>query len=342
MSALPQLTIAPPGAKARPAVAAQTGPKALGGLPLTQIGQVAQAAQANPFCRLPHDTVSFGQAPMTPMAPMAPERQSAPPADNRSQAQRLQDVRRQADALLSGAKDGPALIKRFMERYGNQVHLYDGSQADQHWVNDICDHYSTSGFVKAPESVLGLRPASDTSEVNLLAQETAADPHASASAKHYTGKVLPDLHQQGRIGVFLKKGASKGIVMHELYHVLQYLNGVTATSGNLALDHRAETTISDMQKPITGLGWLDPWLQLGKRIGHWAYTVPKLKLKRRGQDAPTDTVGHAIRIKMDLEKDVDRYMLSRPNMVGWGTWVNHLVHAAMESYLTYHLSYQHD
>ncbi|MCA9842771.1 MAG: hypothetical protein KC475_11695, partial [Cyanobacteria bacterium HKST-UBA03] len=102
MSALPQLTIAPPGAQARPVVAAQTGPKALGGLPLTQIGQVAQAAQANPFSRLPHDTVSFGQAPMTPVtpvapvAPVAPERQSAPPADNRSQAQRLQDVRRQA------------------------------------------------------------------------------------------------------------------------------------------------------------------------------------------------------------------------------------------------------
>lgn len=256
--------------------------------------------------------------------------------------QRRQHVNQMATQLFAGVKSKKELITRFQQQYGNRIRLCDGQS--EPWVNDVCTAFGPQAFVKAPDSMLFNDDPKDLKGFETVDAETlqlCGTPQAKASMTHYFTKVLPQLHQQRQIGVFMAKQSSLSELKHELYHCLQYLHGVPVTVPDKAIDQQAEQVINQGAHPLTGIHFIDGPIQIVKRIGQWGISLIK-GLFSSSAPTLTNTVGEAIRRKMQLEKDVDLFMLKNPSIAGTGGWFNHLFHYMFESQLKYQMSYQYD
>jgi hypothetical protein len=166
----------------------------------------------------------------------------------------------------------------------------------------------------------------------------------------YTQHALPQLYRQRQLGIFVKKGSSRDVVMHELFHALQFKNGLPSTTTPQA-DDIAKAFRDRYNQPIASIGFLNQLWQPLKRFATWAFLIPYWSIRRMLQRStgslPADlsqSPGEALRVNMKREMEVDFFLLRYGQSLGLPCWqrLNALTHYLLESQLQWYRSYSLD
>jgi hypothetical protein len=166
-----------------------------------------------------------------------------------------------------------------------------------------------------------------------------------AKCPNYVSDVLPQLEQEKKLAIFLSKGANTKVLQHEVYHVLQFLNGLPFAT-TLAADEAATQYRNQHNQAPAGL--LGEVVKLGKTAYAYGIELPLLGLKRllyRKLKHPSEqhevTPGEALRVMMNREKEVDRFFVWGPD-VSFSQRLAHMLHFVFQSQLQYLRSYKLD
>lgn len=302
----------------------------------------ASAGQPIGFKPLTGDRITFGSAGTSP-------------------AEALKRVNQQALTLFPANADASTLVSNFSQLNGD-VAVYDGKKADQAWVDTVCRELGVVAFNHVPDSI---RFNQDPTQVPKFDDEGGIFPKA------FTDEALPKLYQNKQLAVFLSSGASRGILIEELYHLLQVKAGLPFGTGNMDVDMAAKDYNNSYNRHLLSgvhnslVEWQSrqpTWLQwatqpanvalstigavgnLGKRLFSWGVEVPYIMIQRALGIIKTNpnSAGQALRNEMEREQEVDKFMLNNGSALGlnlWERWAR-IDHWLCESKLKALLSYK--
>ena len=278
-----------------------------------------------------------------------------------SAADALKKVNQQALTLFPANADAATLIKNFSQLNGD-VAMYDGSKPDQAWVNTVCRELGVVAFNHVPDSI---RFNQDPTQLPSFDDEGGIFPKA------FTDVALPQLYRDKQLAVFLSDNASRGVLIEELYHLLQVKAGLPFGTGHMDVDMAAKDynnrynrhMLSGVHNDLVHWQSRQPtWVQwatspanfvlgtigslgnLAKRAFSWGVEVPYIMAKRALGLIKTNpnSAGQALRNEMEREQEVDKFMLRNGSALGlslWERW-SHIDHWLCESKLKALLSYK--
>lgn len=258
-------------------------------------------------------------------------------ADPLSDVEKLAKTRQEAHALFSQHQTRASLIAALPSVFGDGLAVFDGNQPGNEWVNEVCKAYGNAGFFQPPDSLLyGEDPARPVE----FADEQGKFPDV------YTKTILPELYAQQKPAIYIAKDADTSILMHEVFHALQFKNGL-AFSTTPEADEIAKQFRNRFNAPISAIPWLDRYvLQPVKLLCHWMVSVPMtllgqaLQKTRQPESTSPPTPGEALRVEMAREKEVDKFLICYGNDFGLSLWdrFKHLEHYLFQSMLLHLLS----
>lgn len=237
---------------------------------------------------------------------------------------------------MTGAEMAQAVQQALLAQ-GVKLTVFDGSQPGQAWVNEAVRQEGCEAFHHIPESLMFNRNLKND-------WSNYAEPYR---------KALKSLQDNQSLGVFIPQNASRGVVMHELFHALQYANGLKSHAGNAEAYDKAVDFRNQLSNPL--------W----KKSGYFPNAVnavynafrrgmvtliaaPVLWIQHqfrtwRGTYQPSPA-GDALRAMMDREKEVCRFMM-REGLSHGGSLkdvVSHAMYYAEECWLQTIRSYELD
>jgi hypothetical protein len=242
-------------------------------------------------------------------------------------------------------KDQEKLIAAVQKRFADskyELHIYDGRKED--WVNDVCDAYNNVAFFQVPDYVQYGKPLTNPGGEGKYPEE-------------YLKKVIPFLEQAptapgktGRVAIYLGKGVDMTTLQHELFHALEFKNGLPFSTTQEA-DETAISFRNGLQKSYFSnkilKNTVDPLINLSKRLLSWTLEVPYALMKHLvtggfWKKNETPTAGEALRASMRPELDVDKLFILHGGKFGapMSARVAHFTHFIMESSLQYLRSYR--
>lgn len=240
----------------------------------------------------------------------------------KSDAEKLAATEREALALFSENRTSADLLHAAERKFHREPHadgkihellIFDGNQKGMGWVNQICKDFGVGGSLITPDSLLyGDEAACDRPEFKSFKPSRAHD--------YYVNVIMPQLYSEGKLGIYVRKGANRGRLMHELFHALQFKNGLpfatdweTDEAALIVRDRHTEPVW-----PFSRSCYTAPYGQALKFLYNWMLAVPMALAKRcfAGKKTPPEeggnrkaTIGEALRLNMQREKEVCRFLM---------------------------------
>lgn len=273
--------------------------------------------------------------PLFGLSSQAQDRFSSSRPGEASDAEKLAATIQEASELFSQAKTKNDLIALMKAKYADQCEIYDGSQSDQDWVNQVCTTDPAQAFRHVPYSVLYPNQY-PPNKAKTFTNENGQYPAI------YTDNVLPSLYRQKKQAIFISKDATRDVLMHEVFHFLQTKNGL-ASGTTPEADEKAQEFnnryLQDTFPPASIFSLLNPYIRGAKVLFSWCVSVPILMLKRavsKNKPQPNpDSPGEALRVNMAREQEADRFLVTQGGKFGLSILqrLKHLGHFIQESKL---------
>ena len=231
--------------------------------------------------------------------------------------QKLAQTQRDALALFSQNPTSEKLIEAARQL---SVKVYDGNT--EPWVDALCQQRGVEGFVYTPHTLR--YPKQDSGPSEIVAALTAQKP-----SNQQFDTESDKLASEGKQGLFVKKGVSRDVLMHELFHVLQERNGLPFGL-NVEADSSADAINNYLNRVESGV--------IAKRVGLWAL----IGLNRMIGPAkpPVSPVALALYNQMQREAETDKFLMTYGEQLGLSPLqkLKHAAHYGSETLFKLHLS----
>jgi len=258
-------------------------------------------------------------------------------------AEKLVRVKQEAFELFSKNQTRDTLIQAVKEHFGESLAVFDGQEEE--WVNDVCKTYNNVGFFHLPDSVM--YENQDPKAPIQFEDKEGVYPRV------YTKTVLPQLYRSQKPAIFISKTATPSILMHEIFHALQFKHGLQMGGKNQESDTQAKAFRDRLSQSSINVPVFSQITQACKRVFNWVVMIPvvlplsKLSrlvsdvLNRETSQSKTETSGEALRHEMRREQEVDRFLIFNGKAFGLSLKdrLTHMGHYLFESTLQYMRSF---